>query len=406
MRENAGSMTFRDRALLENPYGELLENQTFSVSAIRAFGMAGLGVGIGLTLADMADRFVATRKPTNGKNPYYGANAAAAQNRRPDAWRLGAQAAGGVAGVALAYAVRGRSILPFLVGGTAVGFFANLTKLLLNWYAMPMVFKVQSGSEATFANRMYPMEQKTVQEVVDGLFENWATTVNLNLNQQDPPQIVGVAPVPTTGPAYTLGRGAPAGNGKGNGVPAGKARAQSAEANGRVGQPATIVPTGRVGVCPSCGGERGCWDHCPDLVMCGDCTDDLVARRCEYVVQAGDDLAVMAAQYGIDVAQVNALNEPGFWVVGNRVVLPYAFCRALESAPMAPGACPPGHYADPISGRCLPGCLPGMVRDPLTGNCVPLTPGVVAPSGPGLIYGTPNGEREMPFGLTEAPEQE
>jgi hypothetical protein len=318
--QNAG-MRFKGRGMLGNPYEDvMLENQTFSISAVRAFGLAGLGVGLGLVVADGTDRFIATRKPTNGKNPYYGANAAAAQNRRPDAWRLGAQAAGGVAGVALAYAVRGKSILPFLVGGTAVGFFANLTKMLANWYAMPMILPVKAGSEATFANRMYPLEQKSVQDVVDQLFTNWATTVNLNLNQQDPPQIVGVAPIPTTGPAYTLGR-----KPNGNGVPSGKARAQAANGNGPV-----IVPTGRLGMCQSCGGEGGCWDHCPDLTLCGDCPDK-VARRCEYTMQPGDDMAAMASLYGIDVNQVAGLNNGQLGAgPGTKVVLPYAMCRALE----------------------------------------------------------------------------
>lgn len=383
MQQNAGMSFRRRRGLLQNPLEEAMqENQTFTIGAIQAAGIAGLGVGLGLAIADGADRFVATRKPKDGKNPYYGANAAAAQNRRPDAWRLGAQAAGGVAGVALAYAVRGRMILPFLVGGTAVGFFANLTKMLLNWYAMPMVFKVASGSEASFANRMYPLEQKSVQDVVDQLFTNWQTAVNLNLNQQDPPQIVGVMPVPTTGPAYTLGRKP---NGA-NGAPQGKARAQSAEASGRVGQP-TLVLTGRLGMCDSCGGSGGCWDHCPELVTCGDCTDELIARRCEYVVQAGDDLSAMAAQYGIDVAQVDALNAPGYWVPGNKVVLPFAFCRVLEgptaSFPTRPVGCPPGTYMDPVTGQCL-----SLIR------------GV-----PGLAGAPRAPEAVMPFGLAAAPEE-
>lgn len=384
--QNAG-MRFRDGGdLLGNPYdGMLQENQTFGISAVRAFGMAGLGVGLGLVVADMADRYVATRKPTNGNNPWYGANAAAAQNRRPDAWRLGAQAAGGVVGVGLAYAVRGRMILPWLVGGIAVGFFANLTKLLLNWYAMPMVFKVEKGDEATFANRMYPLEQKTIQDAVDSIFENWAQATGsaLNNNQLATPTVAAIIPLPT-GPAYTLGRGAP----RSNGVPQGKARAQSAEASGRVGQP-VIVPTGRLGMCSSCGGNGGCWDHCPELVTCGDCTDELIARRCEYVVQPGDDLVVMASQHGIDVAQVDALNGPNYWVVGNKVILPYAFCRALESMPAAPpvvtpstAPCPPGTYLDVVTGRCL-----SLIR------------GV-----PGLAGAPSNSETVMPFGLTAPPE--
>jgi hypothetical protein len=324
-------MRFKDRGMLGNPLSEgaLLENQSFGISAIRAFGIAGLGVGLGLVVADAGDRFVATRKPTGGRHPYFGANAAAAQNRRPDAWRLGAQAAGGVAGVALAYAVRGRMILPFLVGGTAVGFFANLTKMLINWYAMPMVLKVDPAkpeSATSFANRMYPLEQKSVQDVVDGLFENFAANINLNANQQETPQIAAVLPVSPTGPAYTLGRRP---NGM-NGAPLGKARAQAARGNGRVGQP-VLVATGRLGVCSSCGGEGGCWDHCPDLTLCGDCGEEPKARCCEYTMQPGDNIGQLANLYGIDVNQIAGLNNGQLGAgPGSRIVLPYAMCRALE----------------------------------------------------------------------------
>jgi hypothetical protein len=323
--QNAG-MRFKDRGMLGNPYeGVLLENQTFGLSAVKAFGIAGAGVGLGLFLADGADRFVATRKPTNGKHPYFGANAAAAQNRRPDAWRLGAQAAGGVAGVALAYAVRGRMILPFLIGGTAVGFFGNLTKMLLTWYAAPMVFKVDPATPASFANRMFPIEQKSVQDVVQGIFDNFAANINLNANQQEVPQIAAVLPISPTGPTYTLGR-----RPNGKGAPLGKTRAQAASSNGRVGQP-RIVATGRLGVCSSCGGEGGCWDHCPDLTLCGDCGEEPVARRCEYTVQPGDNIPQIAATYGIDVNQIAGLNNGQLGAgPGSRIVLPYAMCRALE----------------------------------------------------------------------------
>ena len=366
-------MRFKDRSLLQNPYeGMLEENQAFSISAIRAFGLAGLGVGLGLAGADALDRVVATRKPKGGTSPYFGSAAAAAQNRRPDAWRLGAQAAGGVAGVGLAYAVRNRTVLPWLAGGLAVGFFANLTKLLINWYAMPMVLKTKSGNEATIANRLYPLEQNTIQDAVDSIFKNYQAATVLAANQAATPVVTAIVPVPT-GPAYTLGRrgnGAPAANG----APQGKAQAQSAEANGRVGQPA-IVPTGRLGMCPSCGGNGGCWDHCPELVTCGDCTDELIARRCQYVVQPGDDLAVLISQHGIDVAQVDALNSPGYWVPGNTVVLPYAFCRALESQPMMTppvesAPCPSGTYLDPVTGQCLSLIrgVPGLAGTPQNGG--------------------------------------
>src|SRR6266545_744405 len=308
MLENAG-MRFKHRrrdslGLLENPddgYESLMENQVFTVSAVRAFGMAGMGVGLGLVIADGLDRYVATRKPTNGNNPWYGANAAAAQNHRPDAWRLGAQAAGGVGSIALAYAVRGRAILPWLLGGTAIGFFANLTKQLVTWWVMPMALKVDAGNEATLANRMYPLEQKSVQDMVDSLFENWASETNLAANQAATPTIMPVLPKVPEGPVYTLGR-------RGNGY-SGKSQAQAAEpSRGQVGQP-VLVQTGRLGDCGICGGHDGCWSNCPDLTLCGDCPD-MVARRCQYVVQPTDpSVNELAAGYGVDVGTIAAERE-------------------------------------------------------------------------------------------------
>jgi hypothetical protein len=376
LQANEG-MTFRKSRrdmMLDNPnvgFNGLQPNQAFSMSAIRAFGTAGAGVGIGLVVADFLDRFVATRKPTNGQNPWYGANAAAAVNRRPDAWRLGAQAAGGLGAMALAYVARGRSIFPWLLGGTAVGFFANLTKQLLNWYAMPMVFRVASPNEATFANRMYPLEQRSIQDEVDALFENFASTPALAANQQDPPLVASPRPGGAgSSPVYTLGR-------RGNGL--GKARTQAEVGNGQVGQP-VLVPTGRLGMCESCGGDNGCWSHCSDLTLCGDCGDEPVARRCEYTVQPGDlPVAELATRYGVDVSQVGALNPPNYWLAGNRVVLPYAMCRAMERSS--------------LSG--VPAGAPDAISQSSNGNAesngVHVPPPVVASS--------------LPFGLADLPDE-
>lgn len=351
-RYQSNNLTFRDKrsALLENPRGGFnglsYDNPTFTVSAIQAAGMAGFGVGLGLVVADFLDRFVATRKPTDGVQPWYGANAAAAVNRRPDAWRLGAQAAGGVGAIGLAYLARGRSVLPFLFGGTAVGFFANLTKEVINWWAMPMILKTENATEATFANRMYPLEQKTIQDSIDGIFEKWKENSVLLKNQADPPAVPSVAP--GSGRSM-LGR-------RGNGNVLGKARTQAEAGNGQVGRP-VLVPTGRLGMCDTCGGDNGCWSDCEDLTLCGDCGDHPVARRCEYTVQPGDDLTVMARQYGIDVNQIQSLNGSLGALPGTKVVLPFAMCRAMQSGPMlhgTPESFTPDQVPPPVAQSSVP----------------------------------------------------
>lgn len=333
----SNNLTFRDKrsALLENPRGGFnglsYDNPTFNISAIQAAGVAGFGVGLGLVVAEFVDRYVATRKPTDGVQPWYGANAAAAVNRRPDAWRLGAQAVGGVGAIGLAYLARGRSVLPFLFGGTAVGFFANLTKDVIMWWGAPMVLKTKDGAEgtteATLANRLLPLEQKYPQDLVDGIFEKWKENSVLLANQADPPVVPSVAP--GSGRSMLGRRG-------GNGNALGKARTQAEAGNGQVGRP-VLVPTGRLGMCDTCGGDNGCWSDCEDLTLCGDCGDHPVARRCEYTLKPGDDLTVMARQYGIDVNQIQNLNGSLGAPPGTKVVLPYAMCRAMQSGPMLHG---------------------------------------------------------------------
>jgi hypothetical protein len=416
MLENAG-MKFRGRSydldqddLLDNPEagfgGLMLENQVFTISALRAWGTAAAGVGLGLGVADFLDRYVATRKPKDGRNPWYGANAAAAYNRRPDAWRLGAQAAGGLGAMALAYATRGRGVIPWLLGGTAIGFGANLTQMLFNYWLMPLIFRVkkETPSEPNLGNRLYPLEQDFVQDTVDNIFKNFALATNLQANQaadvgQPGFAVPPVAPVDPTGPVYTLGRAAhdyylgapqysPYGNG-GYGHPgyaagypgyAGKGGAQAGVSSGQAGQP-VHVKTGRLGMCSACGGYDGCWSHCPDLTICGDCpTWPPTARMCTYVVQAGDDLATLAARYNIDVAQVDAMNPPGdraqYWIPGATVTLPYAFCMAMQQVGPAPVG--PGILVPPGIGPVVPGPLPGGITSLTPGGAAVVTPGGAA----------------------------
>jgi hypothetical protein len=346
--------------LLSNPAGP------FSGESLRGFAVAAGGVGAGLVIADFVDRYVATRTPADsageggtakaeGQHPWYGRDAAAAQRRRPDAMRLGAQAAGAIAAMALTYWTRRGNVLPWLFGGTAVGFGANLLKQLTDWYLMPMVFSVDEDkpNEATFANRMFPLEQPWVQDKVDELFANWQGVPALRDGQQKEPLVQ--SPLAAAGQGvYVLGKA-----GSGNGMPQ----------PGSLGSPASpqFIHTGRLGKCHSCGGYNGCWYGCKES-GCADCGTGInpgprggngngraaKKQRCMYVVEPGDDFASLVASANANVTQINAMNggcgPDTYWKVGNRVMLPYEMCKYIEDTqgpPVQP--CPPPNGGLPVT---------------------------------------------------------
>ena len=317
----------RRRMMQENPIGlglvsghapVLYENAdgAFSMSSIRAYGVAAIAVFIGLTAADVADRLVATRKPKDGTNPYYGKDAAAAYRMKPDAWRLATQLGGAAAGMAGTYFTRGRGLIPWVLGGVAVGFGANGLKMLWDWYAAPAIFKVNAADagKATFGNRAYPMEQAYIQENVAKLFATRPFIPQLAPGQQTPPVIQ--SPMGAGGGSiYQLGDA--------NGV-------------GRPGQQArTFVNTGRLGNCTECGGFNGCYSNCETL--CPNCAKYNNNTECRHVVQAGEDLSALAAAGGVSIDAISAMNGGGdpssYWQPGNAVMLPYGVCLVIEKQP-------------------------------------------------------------------------
>lgn len=333
--------------LLSNPAGP------YSASSLRGYAIAAGGVGAGLVIADFVDRYVATRTPNDsepskaeGKHPWYGRDAAAAQRRRPDAMRLGAQAVGAVGAMALTYWTRSGNIMPWLFGGTAVGFGANLLKQLTDWWVMPAIFSVdeKNPGEDSFGNRMFPLEQPWVQDEVDKLFENWNAVPALAAGQQETPTIASPLASPGTG-VYVLGKA-----GSGNGQPQPET----------LGTPASpqFIHTGRLGKCGSCGGYNGCWSTCATQADCGPCKENggKGGKRCYYTVQPGDDFGVMISAANADVKTINAMNggaQPSsYWQAGRRVMLPYEACKYIEGmtpTPMTPT--PPVMMPTPVTPR-------------------------------------------------------
>lgn len=381
-------------ALLENPGildnpPALLDNQVspFTARGLMMYGTAAAAAAFGLLIADFVDRLVATRKPKDGKHPWYGRDAAAAINRRPDAMRLGAQAVGGVAGLGLAYWLRGRgpAILPWIFGGIALGFGSNLLLKLANWYLMPAIFKVKEDNEVSFANRMYALEQDKVQKEIDKAFENYATVPTLSEGQTETPTIQSPLADPVAGPLVQLG------------AAAGKAEADvNAGAVGSGQAPRVLLQTGRLGDCPSCGGHDACYSDCETL--CPKCDGYRPYQECSYQVEDGDDLAALAAQAGVSIDAVNAMNgstPDRYWMVGNTVRLPYGMCMVVEKKGLT--SLPPTHV--PTAAVAFAESLaPATVTTEMLTPAPELVAGVATAAGPlaGQPHGNGNGPKSIP----------
>ena len=336
----------RKKALLENPaaqlallensqsvgvFGGLFENPAgpFTKDSLMSFGWAAAGTALGFTVARLTDRGVATRKPgkskdgTEGKHAWFGRDAAAMINRRPDAMRLGVQGVGALGAMVAAYAARNVRVLPWALGGVALGFGSNLLVLVLEWMVLPKIFKVDPKDPKTateglggWGNRYLPMEQDYVQDDIDKQLEDWAALANLKAAQTgEKPSAASPLALPAN--MYTLGES-----------PGGTPGPLSEAVGG-------LIPTGRVGDCTSCGGSGGCHSGCPEIQNCGPCSEgasgrDDGGRNCEYTVQEGDDLIALLDATGISANDISSLNDgreaQEIWQAGNTVVLPYAAC--------------------------------------------------------------------------------
>lgn len=336
----------RRAELLANPHlpnpPALYENAgIMSMGTWASFGTAAVATALGLVVADFVDRVVATRQPaddgtTKAVRPWFGRDAAAAQRMRPDAWRLGAQAAGAVVALGLAFWTRNIKILPWALGGVALGFGSNLLMKLTTWWLMPAVFKIAKPDEQTLANRTYVLEQSDTQDTVAGMFEKWASNPSLANQQLPEGQQTILGPLASAGASgvYALGKG----------------RANGSAAPGAVGANSAQFNTGRLGLCPHCKQMNGCLSNCPTL--CPKCPEYKPFIKARYPVKAGDNLTQLAALGGVRVSDVDALNggtPDTYWQVGKTVFVPYGMAMAIESIEKSGtvGAAPPATQPEP-----------------------------------------------------------
>lgn len=323
-RRDLAAANANPTGLLPNPPVMYENAGIMSMGTWASFGTAAIATAFGLVVADFVDRIMATRQPadsgtTKATMPWYGRDAAAAQRMRPDAWRLGAQAAGAVIALGLAFWTRNVKFLPWALGGIALGFGSNLIMKLTTWWLMPAILPVKDPSEATFNNRMYVLEQDAVQTKVADMFAKWDTTPSLNAQQTTPVDASGkssaiMSPL-GAGNVYALGKG------QGNG----------AAAHGAVGAQPRFVNTGRLGLCPFCKQVNGCLSNCPSL--CPSCPQHRPFKMAKYPVVAGDNLTQLAALGGVRIEDVNAMNggtPETYWVPGKTAMVPYGIAMVLE----------------------------------------------------------------------------
>lgn len=317
---------------MSNPtYANLFENPMgpYSMSSLKAFAIASAGLAVGLLGARILDRIIATRMPADSKSgqkallPWYGKNAVAAINRRPDAIRIGAQVGGALVSIGGAYMLRHKPVVPWLLGGLALGFGSNALLQLMEWYVLPYIWKIQKADEQTYANRLFVVEQTDTQDKIDALAQDWQNVPDLAQQQSQTPVISG--PLNPAGSASLLTVGRPGAR-------------NMVGATGR-----KFIRDGRVGNCATCGGNGGHYEGCDKCEVCGG-----GGRKCGYTVQPGADVYAIAQAAGINVNDIAALNGGGspdqWWKVGQEVVMPEAACnvvmRGTPAVPTGPVATP------------------------------------------------------------------
>jgi len=182
----------------------------------------GLSVAGGMILADIVDRFVATRAGAAGK-PFYGAGAIVEISAPPDGMRLAAQ--GGlsilsIVGSAMLYK-RGMKKSAEVLAGVGIGAGAHAFLQIWNDKVIGSIFKSDPAVPESIANRLYPdLQSKDLDAAAAAAtaLRNKTTGVpqNSRVSAPAPQRAVGpqgaprVVSAPSARPApSTVGCGAP-----------------------------------------------------------------------------------------------------------------------------------------------------------------------------------------------------
>lgn len=134
------------------------QNPTYDIKDLAA---GGGGLFVGVILADLADRFVATRAPKDQKDALTGVAAQDAIRKAADGYRLGVQGGATALLGAGAYLLRDKSpMAAFGVGGLAVAFGGKFLTMLVTDVLMPRIFKASTDvTKPAFGDRFYPDKQ-------------------------------------------------------------------------------------------------------------------------------------------------------------------------------------------------------------------------------------------------------
>lgn len=223
------------------------------ITGFKQVMLLGTAAAIGLGVAELADRFVATRanvEKYGTEEPFYGYAALMARHTRPDVTRLGVALGGSAVLGGLAYLTRKKHpMVTLALAGTSFGFGIKFLGNLIGGKLLPALLPLDNAKFSTAApemkgwvNRLFPENMTSFVNAADG-------------SASTPLQLIGGAGV--TAAAGQFGtKGLP---------PWRRQRADVGPVARRVGAGQAPQPTGvgcGCGECSECGDPRATDQHC------------------------------------------------------------------------------------------------------------------------------------------------
>lgn len=153
----------RTRAVETRKFGR---NPIGGAKDIISTGLAAIG---GAVVSEFVSRIVATRMPEGGKHPFYSKDAALRILAKPTAAEGVANGVliAGLLGGAGWVARKGYGMWANVLGGMGFGAIAHYGVRVVMHYLAPMLFKVDSGDEQTWANRLLAWEQPSNADAIE-----------------------------------------------------------------------------------------------------------------------------------------------------------------------------------------------------------------------------------------------